>query len=469
MWHIIKQGAKKLALNKAKDKAAEKASEMDLGVLKKAPLALFGVVFGFIFFIIFILVCTIFTLTSPGSLMEIQSVDSHYDSTSGNSSALVQAYLDWAINIANDDSHGYSQCARTGPDYDCSSLVWYSLVEGAKMDAETLGGYAFTTYVMGEKLKAVGFTEYEYTGHQDLLPGDILVFPGDIAAGTGHTEIYVGEGKTVGAHIAETGGICGLAGDQTGGEIDVGPDGGSNWEYYYRLEVSDEQSTDSANDSVQPTGKIKILFVGNSRTYVNDIPSKVKGFAKSDGYDISITRALKAGKTLYELSNDLYAKTIESDSFNCVVMQEQTETYISNYNTFLKGAKKVNEKVKNKNPNTKVYVRQTWAKSDFKKSELNSAYSNAERVASAINGYLIYDGKSFDKVHSKYPNVNLFQDERHQSNVGAYVSAAAIYKTLFGNSVSGNDYKDGIDSSTALKMRKIVDEVIPYSPVVCTR
>ena len=29
----------------------------------------------------------------------------------------------WAAAIANDDSHGYDQGSRWGPDYDCSSLV----------------------------------------------------------------------------------------------------------------------------------------------------------------------------------------------------------------------------------------------------------------------------------------------------------------------------------------------------------
>ena len=29
----------------------------------------------------------------------------------------------WAVGIANDNSHGYDQADRWGPDYDCSSLV----------------------------------------------------------------------------------------------------------------------------------------------------------------------------------------------------------------------------------------------------------------------------------------------------------------------------------------------------------
>ena len=57
--------------------------------------------------------------------------------------------------------------------------------------------------------------------------------PGDILWRSGHTEVYIGDGKNVGAHIAETGGVNGKPGDQTGHEVDVGATG-SNWTKIYR-------------------------------------------------------------------------------------------------------------------------------------------------------------------------------------------------------------------------------------------
>ncbi len=38
-------------------------------------------------------------------------------------SPVVESAISWALSIANDNSHGYSQRSRWGPDYDCSSLV----------------------------------------------------------------------------------------------------------------------------------------------------------------------------------------------------------------------------------------------------------------------------------------------------------------------------------------------------------
>ncbi len=184
----------------------------------KLPLIIGGVIFAVAIFIIITIIAVPFILASV-----IFGSGSSNQAYAGNLN-----YLQWALNIANDDSHGYSQCNRTGPDYDCASFVWYSLVEGAGFDSNQMGNYPFKTDGEASVLKANGFKEYTYTGHSDLQPGDILLR-------NGHTGIYAGEDKVVEASIAETGGVCGVSGDQTGKEIHADIDNG-NWDTYYRLE-----------------------------------------------------------------------------------------------------------------------------------------------------------------------------------------------------------------------------------------
>ena len=134
-------------------------------------------------------------------------------------------YLQWAIDIANDDSHGYSQCNRLGPDYDCSSLVWHALLNSG-YSREELGNSAFSTYIMDRILTNIAFKRYTYSV-DELQPGDILWE-------TGHTGIYAGDGKVVQASSSREGnGLCGRTGDQTGTEIWVSDNQGG-WLAYYR-------------------------------------------------------------------------------------------------------------------------------------------------------------------------------------------------------------------------------------------
>lgn len=132
-------------------------------------------------------------------------------------------YVQWMIMIANDDSHGYDQKHRDlNPDIDCSSFVYYAL----KNAGYNVGATAFDTRRMDVDLKGAGFKRLAYS-RSILEEGDILWRPG-------HTEVYIGDGKTVGAHTAENGHKFAFTpGDQTGHEVDVGPLVGS-WSFIYR-------------------------------------------------------------------------------------------------------------------------------------------------------------------------------------------------------------------------------------------
>ena len=141
----------------------------------------------------------------------------------------VEKAVQWAIQICNDDSHGYSQGNRDGnPDYDCSSLVFYSLLAGG-WTREELGSWTFNTTRMQEVLPPIGWKMYPYDGNVGSLKR------GDIMWRAAHTEWYIGNGETAGAHSAEDGGIYGQGGDQTGDEISVVKISGG-WTHFFRYE-----------------------------------------------------------------------------------------------------------------------------------------------------------------------------------------------------------------------------------------
>ena len=121
--------------------------------------------------------------------------------------------VEWALKIADDNSHGYDQAGRWGPDYDCSSLV---------ISAYKHAGVPLTcTYTgnMRSDMLNNGFapvpTANLKTG-AGLKPGDVLLNE------VHHTAMYIGDGKVVHAAGNEYGKATGgKTGDQTGKEIGV--------------------------------------------------------------------------------------------------------------------------------------------------------------------------------------------------------------------------------------------------------
>ncbi len=139
--------------------------------------------------------------TSSGNLQLLSSL-------SGGSA--VETAISTALQIAGDDTHGYSQKTRWGnPNYDCSSFVitcWDSAGTGVKDAGATYTGNmrkAFLKTGLFEWIPMSKVTEYQV--------GDVLL------SENSHTEMYIGDGKMVGAH----GDKDGRNGDGSGSEISV--------------------------------------------------------------------------------------------------------------------------------------------------------------------------------------------------------------------------------------------------------
>ena len=143
-----------------------------------------------------------------------------------SASFIMLDYLEEGIKMAKNDKIGYSQIHRClNPDVDCSSFVHYSLLNTGY---NVGNGWPMTTYDEESRLRGAGFSMVEYTGIEDLQPGDILWRET-------HTEIYVGHGQTVGAHGDENDDIYGfLTGDQTGVEVSIATLS-DNWLRVFRL------------------------------------------------------------------------------------------------------------------------------------------------------------------------------------------------------------------------------------------
>ena len=137
--------------------------------------------------------------------------------------SVIESAISWAVSIANDDSHGYSQTSRFGPDYDCSSLV---ITAFNNVGVST--GSATYTGNMISNFEANGFTWIPWSSignSSNLQRGDVLL---NIQY---HTAIYMGNNQVVEAHARSAADkaydsrpvyqAATLQGDQDGQEIRV--------------------------------------------------------------------------------------------------------------------------------------------------------------------------------------------------------------------------------------------------------
>lgn len=155
----------------------------------------------------------------------------------------INVALKYMLDVADDDTHGYSMTNRNGdPDFDCSSLLIKALREaGFPMEGATYTGN------MSKVLQDDGFKDVKNqivlsTG-KGLVKGDVLLYH-DSKTGNGHTAMYAGDGKIVHARSAYGNP---QAGDQSGNEISVSNYYNKPWTWVYRAEstpATDKTSVD---------------------------------------------------------------------------------------------------------------------------------------------------------------------------------------------------------------------------------
>lgn len=187
----------------------------------------------------------------------------------------IESACTWAVGIANDNSHGYDQIHRQGPDYDCSSLV-INAYEQAGVKVKEAG--ATYTGNMRAAFVKCGFKAIKYVKGMALKRGDVLLNEKH------HTLLYLGDKKMVQASSNEKGGIYnGKTGDQTGREIYVGNfyEFSKGWDYVLRYEVSEVTTVNITMPVLQKGSKCP--EVGTVQTLLNAL-----GFVGKNGRKLTV-------------------------------------------------------------------------------------------------------------------------------------------------------------------------------------
>jgi len=221
----------------------------------------------------------------------------------------------------------------------------------------------------------------------------------------------------------------------------------------------------------------RVLFVGNSYTYVNNLPNVFAGLAASGGHQVATGMLATGGATLADHVRDpATATTLTSTSWNAVVLQEQSEIPSSGtlwQSQMYPAAAQLVGMVRQAGAVPILFL--TWAhREGWPETGLLDYRSMQEAID---GGYLAVArrqdvstapvGLAWSALLGRTPQADLWQDDgSHPTLEGTYLAACVFYATIFGQSPRGLTYLDGLSDDTAAEAQEVAADVVLGDPTL---
>ena len=190
---------------------------------------------------------------------------------------------------------------------------------------------------------------------------------------------------------------------------------------------------------------MKILFIGNSYTYFNDMPTLFSRLCGCNGKQAQVFSVTKGGRKLHENLDSADQTTRELDAvvqqnpMDVIILQEHSVLPITDFDRFSANIKSLMEKI---GP-ARYVLYQTWARkagAEFLQEHkltprtmalrLQEAYTRAAQICDIDRAPV---GQCFLEISETHPEIDLYDpDLTHPSYAGSCLSAMTHYRTIFG-------------------------------------
>lgn len=193
----------------------------------------------------------------------------------------------------------------------------------------------------------------------------------------------------------------------------------------------------------------KVLFIGNSYTYVNNLPELVSSIygASGDGFEYAMSAP---GGCTFQQHCTISLPYIQQGDWDYVVLQEQSQLPSFPDAQFMQVsypyAAELCELIRQYNPKAKIFFYMTWGRKNGDAQNCPyfpplCTYEGMDSLLHARYMLMAEDnhtcvspvGAVWHYVRHHYPEIELYQsDESHPAYLGSYIAACCFYSLFTG-------------------------------------
>lgn len=228
----------------------------------------------------------------------------------------------------------------------------------------------------------------------------------------------------------------------------------------------------------QKQDSLRLLFIGNSYTYYNDLPQMVYRIAKSQNRKLSVHSVTKGGERLRgHLKNENLRRRLTEEHWDFVVLQEQSSDPARQTEVVIRdvypAAKSLDSLIHVGSPDARSIFYMTWGHKygmthKIENYPLVENYQGMQERIKTTYLEMTYRcgascapvGVAWQRVRHERPDYQLYnQDLSHPSPLGSYLAANVIYTTLFPQPYQ-TSYTNGLDSAQAEYIQQVAQKSV---------
>ncbi|WP_420129717.1 SGNH/GDSL hydrolase family protein [Longimicrobium sp.] len=179
-------------------------------------------------------------------------------------------------------------------------------------------------------------------------------------------------------------------------------------------------------------GPMRILFIGNSLTYFNELPYMVQALADSAGDAPPVLREVALPDfSLEDHWNDgRAARAIRGGCWNYVVLQQGPSSLAESRELLLEYAARFDGLVREQGGRSALFS--VWPAA-ARRADFARSIESYALAAEQVNGVMLPAATAWLEAWEREPGLDLYQDGLHPTPAGSYLAALTIAARLSGH------------------------------------
>ncbi len=204
---------------------------------------------------------------------------------------------------------------------------------------------------------------------------------------------------------------------------------------------------------------LRVLFLGNSLTYSNDIPNLINELAQSNSDRFTYAEHTPGGWRLNpeHLGSSVSTNLIRSRQWDYVILQGQSrEFFYENEYTTYKGIRRLVTMMRENCSRPAFYS--TAAPRTLYKELQAYIHRQYSLIANEVDGLVVPVGNAFEMATDR--GLTVYADKVHPNLAGSYLAACTFYAAMYQKSPIGLSFTAGLPASQVATLQSIADQAV---------